>query len=54
MARGLIEALAPIREKRAYYEQHPAMVDEIIVAGSDKARIKACETMGIVRAAVKI
>jgi tryptophanyl-tRNA synthetase len=54
MARGLMETLAPIREKRAYYEQHPELVEEIMVAGSNKARIKACQTMEVVRAAVKI
>ena len=54
MAQGLIEALAPIREKRAYYEQRPELVEEIMVAGSNKARIIACETMEVVRAAVKI
>jgi tryptophanyl-tRNA synthetase len=54
MARGLIEALAPVREKRAFYEQRPELVEEIMVAGSAKARIKACQTMELVRAAVKI
>ena len=54
MARGLVAALAPIREKRTYYEQHPQLVEEIMVAGSNKARISARETMEIVRAAVKI
>lgn len=54
MARGLIEALAPIREKRDYYEQHPDLVQDIMVEGSNKARVKARETMGVVRAAVKI
>jgi tryptophanyl-tRNA synthetase len=54
MAQGLIAALAPIREKRTYYEQHPELVEEIMVAGSNKARISARETMEIVREAVKI
>jgi len=54
MAQGLIQALAPIREKRAYYEQRPELVQEIMVAGSNQARIIACETMEVVRAAVKI
>jgi tryptophanyl-tRNA synthetase len=54
MALGLIEALAPIREKRAYYEQRPAVVEEIMVEGSNEARAKARETMEVVRAAVKI
>jgi tryptophanyl-tRNA synthetase len=54
MARGLIAALEPIREKRSYYEQHPELVEDIMVAGSNKARLSARETMEIVRAAVKI
>lgn len=54
MARGLIAALEPIREKRIYYEQHPELVEEIMVAGSKKARISARETMEVVREAVKI
>ena len=54
MARGLIASLKPIREKRAYYEQHPEIVEEIMIEGSNKARLSACETMEVVRAAVKI
>jgi tryptophanyl-tRNA synthetase len=54
MARGLVKALEPIREKRAYYEARPAMVDEIMVEGSNRARLAACETMEVVRAAIKI
>ena len=54
MARGLANALEPIREKRAYYEAHPEMVDEIMVEGSNRARLAACETMEIVRSAIKI
>jgi len=54
MARGLTEALAPIRDKRAYYEQRPQLVEEIMNEGSNRARVAACETMEVVRAAVKI
>jgi tryptophanyl-tRNA synthetase len=54
MAQGLIAALEPIREKRTYYEQRPELVEEIMVAGSNKARISARETMEVVREAVKI
>ncbi len=54
MAEGLIEALAPIRERRAYYEQRPELVQQIMVEGSNKARIKARETMELVREAVRI
>ena len=54
MAEGLVEGLAPIREKRHYYEQRPEEVEEIIVAGSNKARETAVATMEEVRAAIGI
>ncbi len=54
MARSLADALAPIREKRAYYEQRPELVDEIISAGCTRARHVAAETMKQVRAAIRI
>ena len=54
MAENLIAALAPIREKRAYYEAHPEQVEEIMIAGSEKASQTARQTMEEVREAVKI
>jgi tryptophanyl-tRNA synthetase len=54
MAQNLIRALEPIREKRDYYENRPERVDEIIIEGSSKARKVAGETMGEVRAAMRI
>jgi tryptophanyl-tRNA synthetase len=54
MATGLIQALAPIHEKRRYYQDHPELVRDIIEAGSDKARQVARQTMQEVRQAVKI
>ena len=54
MADKLIEGLAPIREKRRYYESHPRVVTEIMEAGSRKARQVAQQTMGEVRTALKI
>jgi len=54
MAKNLIEALAPIRKKRAEYESHPDTVKDIMNAGNRKARAVAKETMEEVRAAVKI
>ncbi|MFZ5569701.1 MAG: tryptophan--tRNA ligase [Thermodesulfobacteriota bacterium] len=54
MARNLAEALAPIREKRAFYEARPALVAEIIESGNRKARAVAEQTMREVRAALKI
>ena len=54
MAQQLISALEPIREKRAYYEQRPEVVEEIMVEGSNKASTVAQKTMQEVRAAVKV
>jgi len=54
MAQNLTAALAPIREKRAFYEAHPKRVDEIVNEGCNKARKTARATMEAVRAAIKI
>ncbi len=54
MALNLSQALAPIREKRAYYEAHPQQVDEIMADGCNRARKSAQATMEAVRAAIKI
>ena len=54
MAEGLIAALEPIREKRAYYESRPDLVDDIMTEGSNRARRTAKRTMEEVRAAIKI
>ena len=48
------EILAAIREKRAYYENHPDEVEEIIRSGSKKARQKASEVLDNVKDLVKI
>ncbi|MDY6838586.1 MAG: tryptophan--tRNA ligase [Thermodesulfobacteriota bacterium] len=52
MAESLIEALAPIREKREYYEAHPDIVRAIVEEGNRKARETARRTMEEVRKAV--
>lgn len=54
MAGNLVQALAPIREKRKYYEDRPELVEKIIAEGSDKARRAAMETMERVRTAVRL
>ena len=54
MAQSLIAALEPIREKRAYYESRPELVDDIMTEGSNRARRVARKTMEVVRAAIKI
>ena len=54
MAVHLNAALTPIRGKRAYYEERPALVSDIIEAGDQKARQVAEATMSEVRDAIKI
>lgn len=54
MATRLAEALAPIREKRAHFESNPALVEDIIREGNDKARNIAAHTMEQVRSAMNI
>jgi len=54
MAEGLIEGLAPIREKRRYYEQRPEEVEALIAEGSRKARETAVATIEEVRSAIGI
>ena len=54
LAKNIIEYLRPIREKRAYYEQHPELVDKILKEGTEKARKTAKETMKKVKKAMKL
>ena len=54
MAKNLIKALEPVREKRLYYETRMDLVEEIIREGSNNARAVAQKTMEEVRTAVKI
>lgn len=54
MAAGLIDALAPIHDRRQYYESHPEVVDQIMTQGSIKARQVALETMEQVKEAIKM
>jgi tryptophanyl-tRNA synthetase len=54
MARNLAAALAPIRDKRAYYEQRPELVEEIMIEGGNRARKTARQTMEQVREAIQI
>jgi tryptophanyl-tRNA synthetase len=54
MAKHLNAFLDPIRARRRHYEERPGRVQEIVDAGSDKARETACRTMEDVRAAIKL
>ena len=46
--------LAPIRERRAWYEQHPDYVREALRAGTERERAIARETMADVRQAMQV
>jgi tryptophanyl-tRNA synthetase len=52
MADNLIKWIAPIRERRLEYEQHPQRVLQIIDTGSRQARAEAQRTMARVREAI--
>jgi len=54
MAASLIEALAPIHEKRRYYEERPQELQDIMRTGTQRAREVARQTMAEVRRAIKI
>lgn len=45
--------LAPIRERRAYYEEHRKGVEEILKSGNAKTRAEAQDTLREVKAAMK-
>ncbi len=50
----MIEFLKPMQEKRAYYEQHPELVEKILTDGTIAAQKKAKEVMKRVRKSMKI
>lgn len=54
LAARLNEILDPIREKRAYYDARPELVDDILRAGTERAREAGAQTLAEVKAAMKI
>lgn len=54
LAKNIIDTLKPIRVKRAYYEEHPEIVDKILMEGTEKAQKTAKETMKKVKKAMKL
>lgn len=54
LAENIIKELAPIREKRKYYEEHPEEVDKILIEGTKKAQEEAKKTMKKVKEAMKL
>lgn len=54
LSKNISETLKPIREKRKYYEEHPELVDEILVNGTKKAQAVAKQTMKKVKKAMML
>ena len=52
LAEALLDNLAPIQERRRYYETHPEEVKEILLTGNARARDTARQTMAEVREAI--
>jgi tryptophanyl-tRNA synthetase len=52
LAEALLDNLAPIQERRHYYENHPGEVREILLTGNARARHTARRTMTEVREAI--
>jgi len=52
LAEALLDNLAPIQERRRYYENHPEAVREILLTGNTRARATARQTMAEVREAI--
>jgi tryptophanyl-tRNA synthetase len=54
LAKNIIQALAPIHEKREQYVKNPKIIEEILKSGCQKARSVAAATMDEVRHSMKI
>ncbi len=52
LAAAINNFLDPIRERRAEFERTPQLVEEILLAGSERARAEAQETIRMMRAAM--
>ena len=49
MAECIVEKLKPIREKRKYYQDHPEIVEKILIDGTKKAREITKQTLKLVK-----
>ena len=54
LAENVCSTLKPIKERRAYYEAHPEIVDKILIEGTKKAQNTAKEVMKRVRKAMML
>lgn len=54
LIQNIVKVLAPIQERRKYYEEHPEEVDRILIEGTKKAQIEAKKTIKRVKSAMKL
>lgn len=54
LANNIIKYLEPIKSKRKYYEEHPEIVDKILIEGTKRARKRAKLTIEKVKKSMKI
>ena len=54
LIKNIVEHLAPIQEKRHYYEERPKEVKEILLEGTNKAKKEAAKTMEKVKQSIKL
>ncbi len=52
LATAINNFLEPMRERRAQYQAQPALVEDVLMAGTQRARALAAETMQMVREAM--
>lgn len=49
-----MEFLKPIQEKRKFYEEHPEIVDEVLIKGTENAKKIASQNMEKIKSALMI
>ena len=54
LASNIIDFLKPMREKREYYENHPELIDKILIDGTKKAKEEAKKNMAKIKKAMKL
>ena len=54
LAQNIINEFAPIRERRKYYEDHPEVVDEILLNGTRRAQEEAKSIMKKIKSAMML
>ena len=54
LAQNINKTLNPIRQKRAYYEKRPELVNQILIEGTKKAQLVAKETIKKVKKAMML